>query len=129
MPQSELDEALQLLKEGAKMVDGLLDQVSMPDESFHPVCEAWVRKVKEMTEPTYDFPWPDVTGIYSDAGPPEMVEFLIEGHQLKVTPTSLIGCDTGRRRYKVECLSCEETIHKATTGPRSLCRYHVEGNL
>jgi len=45
-------------------------------------------------------------------------DFVVDGHHLRVTATSELGIDTGRRRYRVECLTCGEIVHEATTGPR-----------
>lgn len=36
-----------------------------------------------------------------------------------------LGCDTGRRRYRVECVSCAVVVHEATTGPRWNVGFHV----
>ena len=32
--------------------------------------------------------------------------------------------DTGRRRYRVECLECHKLLHEATTGPHCRCKEH-----
>jgi hypothetical protein len=37
-------------------------------------------------------------------------------HRYLVTPTGESGINTGRPRYRVECLSCGELLHEATTG-------------
>lgn len=39
-------------------------------------------------------------------------------HLFVVTATDELGCDTGRRRYRVVCRSCRVVVHPATTGPR-----------
>lgn len=72
----------------------------------------------------------------SDKGPfdddmPELREvgesrdFMLDGHQLRVTATREVGCDSGRRRYRVECLTCNEVVHDATTGPRWNLERHL----
>ena len=43
-------------------------------------------------------------------------DFPVEGHHMRVTATGKVGCDSGRRRYRVECLTCVEVVHDATTG-------------
>lgn len=47
------------------------------------------------------------------------------GHHFRVTATGKLGVDTGRRRYRVECLSCGEIVHEATTGAHANIRYHL----
>lgn len=46
-------------------------------------------------------------------------------HHLRVTATSHLGCDTGRRRYRVECLTCGTIVHEATTGAYPNMQSHV----
>ncbi len=55
----------------------------------------------------------------------ESRDFALDGHHLRVTATSDLGCDTGRRRYRVECLSCREVVHPATTGAHWNMSFHV----
>lgn len=75
---------------------------------------------------TFEWPWSLPSSIYDDGGPRERTEFTVGGIKLCVTPTELFGCDTGRTRYKVECLSCGRVVHPATTGPVCLCQGHLE---
>ena len=63
----------------------------------------------------------DIAGL----SPGESRDFAIDGHHLRVTATRELGCDTGRRRYRVECLSCQEVVHEATTGAHCNMGYHV----
>lgn len=70
-------------------------------------------------------PW-NKPRLHCDAGPTERVDFELQGHHFRVTPIDKRGVDTGRRRYLVECLTCEEEIHEATTGPAGMCRQHLE---
>ena len=51
--------------------------------------------------------------------------FTDGGHVFRVTATKHLGCDSGRRRYRVECVTCNAVEHEATTGPQSMMRYHV----
>lgn len=44
----------------------------------------------------------------------------------EVTGTNLYGCDTGRRRFLVKCLDCNEVLHIATTGPNCYIKDHDE---
>jgi hypothetical protein len=48
-----------------------------------------------------------------------------DGHTFKITATDQLGCDTGRRRYRVDCVTCNEVVHEATTGPRWNVGFHV----
>lgn len=43
-------------------------------------------------------------------------DFVLGDHHLRVTATRELGVDTGRRRYRVEWLTCAEVVHEATTG-------------
>ena len=49
----------------------------------------------------------------------------LDGHTFRVVATRHVGCDTGRRRYRVECLTCAIVVHEATTGPFSMARGHL----
>ena len=55
----------------------------------------------------------------------ESRDFAVEGHHMRVTGTSALGCDTGRRRYRVECLTCGELLHEATTGAYANMERHI----
>jgi hypothetical protein len=57
--------------------------------------------------------------------PGESRDYAIDGHHQRVTATGQVGCDTGRRRYRVECLTCDEVVHEATTGAHENMRRHV----
>ena len=46
-------------------------------------------------------------------------------HLCAVTATREVGCDTGRRRYRVVCRTCRVVVHPATTGPREQMDMHV----
>lgn len=48
-----------------------------------------------------------------------------DGHTFRVTATGQTGCDTGRRRYRVECLTCQVEVHESTTGPMQQIGYHL----
>ena len=45
-------------------------------------------------------------------------------HLFVVTATKELGCDTGRRRYRVVCRTCRVVVHPATTGPRWNMEFH-----
>lgn len=46
-------------------------------------------------------------------------------HLFVITTTKELGCDTGRRRYRVTCRSCAVVVHPATTGPRQNMEFHL----
>lgn len=46
---------------------------------------------------------------------------------MRVTATAHVGWNTGRRRYRVECLTCGEVLRAATTRPHWNMRLHVRG--
>jgi hypothetical protein len=71
------------------------------------------------------FPWKEAKGVYANAGPKERVVFAIGTITFVVAPTDERGRDTGRTRYKVDCVECDRVLHSATTGPSS----HVEGHM
>jgi len=76
-----------------------------------------------------DLPWKEPTGPCSyliDDGPAEAIEFEVLGVKFEVKPTEHRGCDTGRVRYFVKCLTCNEVLHEATTGPRPNIEGHME---
>lgn len=66
--------------------------------------------------------FPDAPSMSRDAYPSMRVgdqRFETRGdHLFVVTATDALGCDTGRRRYRVVCRSCRVVVHPATTGPR-----------
>lgn len=79
--------------------------------------------------PADAFPWPRSDGHYSDDGPatPKGVpyDFEIDGLRLRVTFEGEGGFNTGKRRYRTECLSCSTILHPATTNPADAIRAHA----
>ena len=51
---------------------------------------------------------------------------ILDRHAFEVTATNAMGCDTGRRRYRVECVTCKTVLHANTTGPECRIRSHLE---
>lgn len=89
-----------------------------------------------MTHADPTMPWgPPPTGDgahYQSDGPREPTVVDVDGVRMLVTPTGDVGCNTGRVRYRVVCLTCESqrglfnaVIHPATTGPRSRIVAHI----
>lgn len=48
-----------------------------------------------------------------------------DGHIFASTPTGDVGIDSGRPRFKVECLTCNECLHENTTGPSLRIESHI----
>lgn len=72
------------------------------------------------------FPWREPgPGAYDTDGPKERVAFTLDGCDLVVSPTALTGIDSGRGRFRVECLTHDWLIHRATTGPSSWIKAHL----
>lgn len=42
----------------------------------------------------------------------------------RFTPTGQDGIHSGRPRVKVECLTCNEVVHRGTTGPDAWSKAH-----
>ena len=67
--------------------------------------------------------------IWSDAYPDLRVgdtrQEVRGDHLCVVKATKEIGCDTGRRRYRVVCRTCQVIVHPATTGPQEQIEAHV----
>lgn len=70
-------------------------------------------------------PWPQPQGIYVDDGPTSLVEFDLEEARLQVEPTGRSSLTTGRKLYKVKCLTCKEIVRGATTSASIHCVRHV----
>lgn len=77
-------------------------------------------------------PWPKAGSIYEDDGPARDVEFSLHDPMwscevdFRVQPTKETGIHTLRTRFRVECVSCQSLLHKATTSPTAVIRSHVK---
>jgi hypothetical protein len=81
----------------------------------------------KITDETLPWPQPkeNLHSCYVDDGPAKTVIFTATGATIRVTPTSEFGRDTDRRRFLVECRTCQETIHEATTSATIRVRDHL----
>ena len=71
-------------------------------------------------------PWERPGSVYQSDGPAETVTFETPlGIWFRVSPTQLRGVDTGRVRFRVECLTCGEIVHEATTGSTFNVKSHL----
>lgn len=68
-------------------------------------------------------PWPEPKGLYDDDGANCEVE--INGHRFVVADTGDYGCDTGRKRWRVTCATCNEEIHRGSTSARAQISRHL----
>ena len=101
---------------------------------FRSVCHSCMPKAKLLQELAKDpakdnpFPWKRPSGKnkhYQTDGPDREVIFKLEGVTLKVTPAKEEGITTGRTRFRVACVSCDNLLHHGTTSPASACKHHV----
>lgn len=51
-----------------------------------------------------------------------------DGHIFVSAPTGDIGFDSGRPRFKVECLTCNTVLHENTTGPSARIDSHMRSH-
>jgi hypothetical protein len=70
-------------------------------------------------------PWPQPKTAYESDGPEHALTFTEQDVSFKVEPTGEIGFNTGRRRYRIECLTCHEVLHKHSTS----ATHHVQDHL
>lgn len=47
------------------------------------------------------------------------------GHAFKITATAEVGTQSGRRRYRVECITCDMIVHPGSTSAQSQMDYHL----
>jgi len=78
----------------------------------------------------WPFPWPKPISHYDSDGPrggpgDKPTQIDIGGVRFLVHPTGDEGCDTGRHRYKVQCLECTKILHENTTGPSTRILAHM----
>lgn len=73
--------------------------------------------------------WLSPLGVYQDAGPVRAESFAIGGHTIAIVPHRERATMTGRRRYFVECVTCDRVLHEATTGPYCRVEQHLDGDL
>lgn len=77
----------------------------------------------------FNLPWEKPAGPnshYSDDGPCISVTFKISDVRMRVGPTNLLAPSTLRTRFKVECLTCDEVVHRGTTGATVRVESHLK---
>ena len=87
-----------------------------------------------MRKQDIEMPWPEPSGpgsVYKTNGPASSVVFDLLDVTFEVAPAfdekgrPLDGLHSGRGRFRTRCVSCDLTIHPATTGPGSNIRSHL----
>lgn len=64
----------------------------------------------------WPFPWPQPRSHYDDDGPVQIRGFKVNGVPFMVGPIGIMfGVSTGRARFCVTCIDCDELVHEATT--------------
>ncbi len=72
-------------------------------------------------------PWPEPISHYDSGAPMDRtVVFALDGRTFSVSPTKYEGCDTGRMRFRVECLTCGCVMHDRTTCPAGYIESHLK---
>jgi hypothetical protein len=67
--------------------------------------------------------WPVPATVYESNGEP--CTPTLRGHTFGVSATDKTGRDSGRRRWRVECKTCDVVLHEATTGAATQMAYHL----
>lgn len=82
-----------------------------------------------MTSELWEFPWPQPKGTgYDTDGPTISTAVQLVGATYVVEPTGDTGLHSGRDRFRVVCLTCDQVLHENTTGPSSRIRHHHKEN-
>lgn len=75
-------------------------------------------------EAPWRMPWPKPRSMWDSDGPKEAMVMHLPGATYHVAPSGERGCDTGRRRSSVECVTCGLVLHRSTTGPSCRIEAH-----
>ena len=51
----------------------------------------------------------------------------MKNHDIRVTNTGTVGCDTGRPYYRLVCSICRVVIHDSTNDPGLRLTQHLRG--
>lgn len=73
---------------------------------------------------SWDFPWPKPRSSYDTDGPTITAIVHLVGADYTVEPTGDSGVHTARDRFRVECITCPELLHRNTTDTSGRIRYH-----
>lgn len=73
------------------------------------------------------FPWKRPASVYESDGPQDVriLEFGIGDVLLRIECTDVLAPHTGRNRFKCTCVTCNEVLHEATTGPTIRFEQHL----
>jgi hypothetical protein len=128
---------IKLLTDGS-LVGDLLDQadllhfVEVLKVDVHLDMPLW--RVAELLDQAYEaradaawtWPWRRPKGIYDSDGPKEPTRVERDGHTFMIAANGDIGIDTGRDRFRVFCETCNELVHRGTTGPSAMAQGHLD---
>lgn len=75
----------------------------------------------------YKFPWKQPISHYDSDGPRDLkkVIFEIDDIKMSIEVNGILAMNTMRDCYRVICLTCDKTIHSATTSATILCEDHL----
>lgn len=68
-------------------------------------------------------PWPRPKSINDDVG--ANCNVTINGHRFRIRGTDDFGANSLRRRFSVECLTCNEVLHHGTTSATAQIHSHL----
>jgi len=114
------------------------EDVRLADISAHEICEVLNEEARaeeiRRTAPVIDQMREEVLksdflkfidAFQATARPPTDIVKVFNGHRFRISATRESGLHTGRRRCRVECQTCEEVVHEATTGPGERIMEHL----
>lgn len=123
-------------KNAVRRCPSCLCDVTVDADQIHPNrCPrcgcGWVNPAvrKALTDEQIDaeLPWECPLHIYESDGPASEETFEVYGIRFNVRPAAgWEGSITGRKCYRVDCLTCDKTLHVATTGPSPRIRDHFK---
>ena len=105
------------------------EKIVPPPEGVTPEEPPWERMpdwVRRSDTKEAILPWDAPIGAYDTQPREEYPELTVAGVRFSVLRSGDCGIHSGRDRFHVRCLDCEETVHPRTTGPGSLIRGHLQ---
>lgn len=72
-----------------------------------------------------ELPWKQPDDLYGNDGPEATTTVVVRNHEFRVAPTGDSAMNTGRMRYRVECLTCDELVHEGSTSATAQIRFHL----
>ena len=78
--------------------------------------------LKPEGESIYDKPKQKIKSMYESWEPEDLPEEYRGNYEIEFS--GHYGGDSGRRRFKVKCLRCEQIVHENTTSPNCVIKDH-----